>query len=136
MDGLGTTTSAPPRRRRCARRLNLNKLQHIGIAENEADVRMCNQTAVSIDYIGSSVFTDLDLRYHVPDKLETDHDRYPRRGITVYPLAFDDFLAFAVRFRDVRHPARRNCTSQRPARNENGARSARKFTDTVVQLCR
>jgi hypothetical protein len=29
---------------------------------------MCNQVAVGIDHIGLSVFTDLDLRHHVPDQ--------------------------------------------------------------------
>ena len=55
-----------------ARRLNLSKLRHIGIAENEADVRMCNQAAIRIDHIGLSVFADLDLRDHVPDQLQID----------------------------------------------------------------
>ena len=32
--------------------------------------------------------------------------------------------------------AQRNCTWQRPARAENGARSASKFIRTAVQLCR
>jgi hypothetical protein len=33
---------------------------------------MCNQMAIRIDYIGLSVFTDLDLRHHIPDQLDTD----------------------------------------------------------------
>jgi hypothetical protein len=33
-----------------AGRLYLRQLRHIGIAKNEADVRMCNQAAIRIDY--------------------------------------------------------------------------------------
>jgi hypothetical protein len=55
-----------------ARSPHLGELRHVGVAENEAVVRMCNQAAIRIDHIGLSVFTDLDLGHHVPDQLETD----------------------------------------------------------------
>jgi hypothetical protein len=51
------------RGRRQKRRLNLSKLRHVGVAENEADVRMCDEAPVGIDDIGLSVFADLDLRH-------------------------------------------------------------------------
>jgi hypothetical protein len=33
---------------------------------------MCNQPAVAVDNIGDAMFTDLDLRDHVPDQFEID----------------------------------------------------------------
>ena len=60
---LGAPPRAPP---------HLSKLRHVGVAENKADVRMCDQATVGIDHIGLSMLADLDLRDDIPHELETD----------------------------------------------------------------
>src|SRR5262249_29260911 len=67
-DGLGFG----PIQRLRARRLHVRKPREIGIAQDQTDVRMRNQTTVLVDYKGLPALTDLDLRNHVPNELEVD----------------------------------------------------------------
>src|SRR5262245_10748768 len=54
------------------RRLHLAELRQIGVAQDKADVRMSNETAILIDDIGPSAFSHLGLRDDVPDEREVD----------------------------------------------------------------
>ena len=54
------------------RRLHLQQLRHVGVAQHQADVGMRDQASLRADHIGMTVLADLDLRDHVPDQLEID----------------------------------------------------------------
>ena len=54
------------------RRLHLQKLRHVGVAQHQADIRMGDQAALGADHIGMTALADLDLRHHVPDQLQID----------------------------------------------------------------
>ena len=51
-------------------RLHLRKMGHIRIAQNKIDIRMRNQSTLSIYYIGMPCLSDFDLGYNVPNELE------------------------------------------------------------------
>ena len=56
--------------RAAARGAHLLEARHVGIAQDQADVRMRDQPALRIHHIGMATLADLDLRDHVPDQLE------------------------------------------------------------------
>ena len=53
-------------------RLNLGKTRHVRVAQDQADVRVRDQAALSIHHISVAALADLDFRHHVPDQLEID----------------------------------------------------------------
>ena len=55
-----------------ARAFDLGQPGHIGVAQNQADIGMGDETAAGVDDKGAAVDADLDLRHHVPDQLEID----------------------------------------------------------------
>ncbi len=54
------------------RRLHLNQLRHIGVAQHQADVGMRDQASSRAHHVGVAVLADLDLRHHVPDQFQVD----------------------------------------------------------------
>ena len=57
---------------------HLRQSRHVGVAQDQADVRMRDQPAGGIDHIGAAVLADLDLGHHIPDQLEIDlRDAHP-----------------------------------------------------------
>ena len=51
---------------------HLRQPRHIGVAQDEADVGMGDQSACGIDHVGAAVPGEFDLRQHVPDELQID----------------------------------------------------------------
>jgi hypothetical protein len=51
---------------------DLRQVGEIGVAQDEANVRMRDQTAVAIDDIGIAALPDLQPGNHVPDQLQID----------------------------------------------------------------
>src|SRR5205823_7384258 len=47
-------------------------MRKISVAQNEANIRVRNETAAGIDHEGFAPLADLDLRHFVPDEFEVN----------------------------------------------------------------
>jgi hypothetical protein len=52
-----------------ARSLKLRQAGHVGIAQDEADVRVSDKPPLGAYHVGVPVLADLDLRDHIPNEL-------------------------------------------------------------------
>ena len=53
-------------------RLHLGEPGKVGIAQNQTDIGVRDQSALAVDHVGATVLADLDLRHQVPNKLQVD----------------------------------------------------------------